>query len=144
LLLGIIIRQWDAALYCRIAWKSCTLYLTELAKSQPILPESKLSMRGSCTSPPFIPILAICRMFSAECLSRCQEEWPLPVLCFSFTGIFTENLINSLEIWSFPCYSYWRCFCLITSMFWKQKNKKTKMLRKQLRKRNIDFIDQYE
>jgi len=109
------------ALYCRIAWKSCTLYLIELAKSQPILPESKLSMRRSCTSPPFIPILAICRMFSAECPSRFQEEWPSPVLCFSFTGIFTENLIDSLEIRSFPCYSYWRCFCLITSMFWKKK-----------------------
>lgn len=81
------------------------LYFVELAKSQSILPESKLSMRGSCTNLPFIPTPAICRTSSVECLSKCREEWPSPALCFNFTGILQDSILigNSilLEIFSF-------------------------------------------
>lgn len=83
------------------------------ARSQPVRPESKSSMRRSCTSQPFIPTLANCKMSLAECLFKCQVEWPSPVPCSSFIG-FTHN-----TLWFFSYYNkYWNFFFLIISIYW--------------------------
>lgn len=119
LLLGIIMRQWDALCIQHFVFSNRlqirTLYLVELAKSQPKLPENKSSMRGSYTSLPFIPTPATCRMSSAECPSRCRVEWPSPALCSSFTSIL-QNSIH-WDIRSLPCRGHCRSFHLVISIF---------------------------